>query len=561
MPKLKKRGAIQSKLGSAGPAGVSSGSSKKCSGFNSPETRWIHWCLLGLILLIHAALRIRLAAVPLERDEGEYAYQGQLILQGFAPFELAQSSQKLPGAYLIGALSQLIFGDPPVGLRLGLMVITTMSIVLIFLLARKFTTPMGAVFASASFAILNVSPGMLAMAAHATHFVVCPVLVGLLLVIRADQTRNLAWLAVAGVFFGLSVIARQPAVFFGVFGFGVWVASEIRSSNSVEWRRLALGASIFSACAALPLAFLVAWIWSKGAWSRFVFWTWEYAASYGSLTTLAQGKDLFSWSFPRVFAPNWPLWILAIVGVIGLVRSGTLGTRAFVGGLFLASALAVSAGLYFREHYFIQLIPLLALACGLAVGGSTGDRTDPKPLWLFRSLGVAAIIVTFALQSNWLLKLTPEEFSRSVYGLNPFPETLELSKYIRENTAPTDTVIVLGSEPQVYAYTRRHAASSYIYTYALMEPTRFAGSMQREMIQEVEGAHPKFMLLVNVAVSWLQNPQSERLILDWASKYSSNYEFVCRADILPSGTNYLWSENEANQTPTPQNFLLLLRRK
>jgi hypothetical protein len=556
---LKKKGAKRSKsiaddrMGKAQSRELIRGS-QKASG------QWIHWCFLALVLLLHAAVRIRLAPVPLERDEGEYAYQGQLILEGFAPFELAYSSQKLPGASLVGALSQLIFGDPPVGLRLGLMVITSISIVLMFLLARRFTTPTGAVFASAAFAILNVSPAMLAMAAHATHFVICPVLAGLLFVNRATLTGKIAWLAAAGIFFGLAVLARQPAIFFGIFGFGVWLAEAIRTSKPIPWRRLVIGGSVFLACAAAPLLLLAAWIYAKGAWSRFYFWAWEYAASYGSLTTLAEGKYYFLWMFPRVVRPNLPLWLLAGVGGIRLLKTGTLGAKAFWGGLLLASALAVAAGLYFREHYFIQLVPILALSCGLAVDG-TNDVGAWRRDWIFRSLGAAAVIATITLQGGWFFRLKPVEVSRSVYGLNPFPETLELSKYIRKNTEPADTIVVLGSEPQVYAYTHRHSATGYIYTYALMEPTQFAGGMQREMIQDIERARPKFILLVNVAYSWLVTPRSEKLLLEWASKYATGYEFACRADITPLGTTYIWSEETANRTPMVENFLLLLRRK
>lgn len=35
---------------------------------------------------------------PLERDEGEYAYAGQLMLQGIPPYQLAYN-MKLPGTY------------------------------------------------------------------------------------------------------------------------------------------------------------------------------------------------------------------------------------------------------------------------------------------------------------------------------------------------------------------------------------------------------------------------------------------------------------------------------
>jgi hypothetical protein len=56
------------------------------------------WICLGLILLFMLAMRIRLLPVPLERDEGEFAYAGQLILEGIPPYQLA-CNVKLPGIY------------------------------------------------------------------------------------------------------------------------------------------------------------------------------------------------------------------------------------------------------------------------------------------------------------------------------------------------------------------------------------------------------------------------------------------------------------------------------
>ncbi len=48
---------------------------------NWNNSKWIG-LLLALTLVFTAAIRIRLLAVPLERDEGEYAYAGQRILLG-----------------------------------------------------------------------------------------------------------------------------------------------------------------------------------------------------------------------------------------------------------------------------------------------------------------------------------------------------------------------------------------------------------------------------------------------------------------------------------------------
>jgi len=53
---------------------------------------------LGAILALVAIIRMRLATSPLERDEGEYAYIGQLMLQGIPPYKEA-ANMKFPGTY------------------------------------------------------------------------------------------------------------------------------------------------------------------------------------------------------------------------------------------------------------------------------------------------------------------------------------------------------------------------------------------------------------------------------------------------------------------------------
>ena len=44
------------------------------------------WIVLALVIAVVVFIRIHLLAMPLERDEGEYAYAGQLMLEGIPPY-------------------------------------------------------------------------------------------------------------------------------------------------------------------------------------------------------------------------------------------------------------------------------------------------------------------------------------------------------------------------------------------------------------------------------------------------------------------------------------------
>src|SRR5580700_5526991 len=109
---------------------------KKKTGTYDQVLRWA-WVVLavsvfGLVLTI----RIRLLGVPLERDEGEYAYTGQLMLQGIPPYKLAYN-MKFPGIYAAYALVMAVFGQTPAGIHLGLLIVNALAIVFLFLLTTK----------------------------------------------------------------------------------------------------------------------------------------------------------------------------------------------------------------------------------------------------------------------------------------------------------------------------------------------------------------------------------------------------------------------------------------
>src|SRR5260370_16149473 len=122
--------------------------------------------------------------MPLERDEGEYAYAGQLMLHGVPPYKEAYN-MKLPGTYAAYALMMAVFGQTPSGIHFGVMLVNIASVVLIFLLGRQLLDETTGVVAAAAFALLSLSPYVFGLAGHATHFVVLFALAGILALLRA----------------------------------------------------------------------------------------------------------------------------------------------------------------------------------------------------------------------------------------------------------------------------------------------------------------------------------------------------------------------------------------
>src|SRR5579863_542687 len=108
-------------------------SGKPASG-ESRRIRCIYISALLLAIVFSVGVRLCLRTMPLERDEGEFAYVGQLMLQGIPPYKIA-CNMKLPGTYAAYAAIMAVFGETPSGIRIGLILVNVTATILVFLLA------------------------------------------------------------------------------------------------------------------------------------------------------------------------------------------------------------------------------------------------------------------------------------------------------------------------------------------------------------------------------------------------------------------------------------------
>ena len=100
-----------------------------------PRPAWA-LCLLAVVVLVTAAIRLRLLDVPLDRDEGEYAYFAQLLLGGVPPYAQAYNF-KMPGIYGVYAAIFAAFGQSPAAIHLGLLVVNAATTVLVLCVASN----------------------------------------------------------------------------------------------------------------------------------------------------------------------------------------------------------------------------------------------------------------------------------------------------------------------------------------------------------------------------------------------------------------------------------------
>ncbi len=506
------------------------------------RARLMPWMMVAIVIALTAAVRIRLLGIPLERDEGEYAYAGQLMLQGIAPYKLLYS-MKFPGIDAAYAAIMAVFGQTIIGIHLGLMLVNVTTIVLVYLLGKRFFSLAAGIAASAVYALLSIGQGVVGTQAHATHFVALAALGGTLLLLRGIETRRWPTLLWSGLLYGLAVLMKQHGVLFVAFGVA-YLSWEYLTRRRKAWLSNLKDMAIFLCGVSLPLALTGFALWWAGVFGKFWFWTITYAREYAQEVSLSNGLLLFSRYFPNAVGSNLAIWMIALAG-LALIwwRKESRIVAIFATGFLIFSFLAVCPGLYFREHYFVLMLPAIALLAGAAVG--TSRKQWPQASWLTYGVFGAALVFSVVQQQEFLFHMSPIEISRDLYGANPFPEAVQIGDYIRTHSAKDSRIAVLGSEPEIPFYANRHSASGHIYMYGLMEPQPYALTMQNELISDIENSQPDYVVMVMCPASWLRQRSSVTKIYEWWDAYQSQYykQIVGVADIISEDhTEYRWGD-------------------
>ncbi len=526
---------------------MGSRSKKPTASFLERNWRAIEIGALSLIILLTAVERLRFLNVPLERDEGEYAYAGQLILRGLPPYLYAYN-MKFPGVYAAYAVVMAVFGETIAGIRIGLLIVNAATILLVFLVAKRLTEPLWSLAAAASFAFLSLGEPVLGTFAHATHFVMLFAVAGSLALLKGIDNGRVAWLVTSGALFGLATLMKQHGIFFIVFAATCVVWNEYRAGS----RSLRAGITKVAALslgAAIPLALTATLLWRAGVFGKFWFWTFKYAANYVTEMPLSTGAHIFWVKVREIAGPSIALWLLAGAGLVAIwSRAQPRESRPLLVGLLLASFLAMVPGLYFRPHYFVLILPAVALLISSALSWLnklfSNRRMTTASVVLPLSVFIIAIGSAAYQQEFFLFEMRPEQASRVIYNAAAFPESIPVAEYIKSHTDQSDRIAVLGSEPQIYFYSDRLSATGYIYMYGLMESHSYAEQMQQEMINEIETTKPKYVVQVFAPGSWVARPFSPQLVFQWMKGFvKDNFDLVGVAEIVSlDTTKYYWDK-------------------
>lgn len=521
--------------------------------------------LLCIIVIAVVLLRLPLLDVPLERDEGEYAYMGQLILQGIPPYQAAYN-MKFPGIYFLYAVVMAIFGQTLVGIHIGLLVVNIISILLLYLLGKNIHDQSVGIIAAASYAILSLSYHVEGLWANAEHFILPFALAGLLLLRKTHDNNKLGTLFLSGLAFGLATLTKQHGVFYALCGLS-WLVYQLLKNNTFQEQKLLKVVLVFIIGICLPLLIALMYLYYVGVFDKFFFWAFTYAPKYVSQHTKAQ--ELFRNNFLPLVKSTPLLWVLAGAGFLTACFSSRFKKERFFLVLFaLFAFLATTPGFFFRLHYFLLFLPAVSIFIGIGfsflVSMFSHLQNKNARLLIPAAFTIIVLLSPLASHADVLFKFSKEQVSRATYGGNPFPEALPLAQFVKEQTTSDDKIAIIGSEPEILFYAQRRSATGYIYLYPLLEKQPYAARMEQEMRTEVEAASPKLLLYTHIQHDWYQKPEAELALNQWFFLLvNSHYTLIARLEYTPGSEQFVFLTDKEllSKEPTRDYWISVFRRK
>ena len=414
-------------------------------------------------------VRLPFFGAPVTADEGGYAEAARLWGRGASLYHDIWVDR--PQGLILIFRGALELGSSPDVLRGVAAAAGALSVLGTMWLAYRLTTSRTVAFAG----------GLLMATAGASPFLEAFTLAGELLSSFAAilsllaftgylRSRSLAWLAVAGVAAGCAVMIKQSGID-AAFAIVVYVAW-------TERRRALRPLAVFLGAAAAPIVAGLLSAWSLHSWWFAVV---GYRGSGDSLVTgsLVHRLSLLADSLPSAAKGLGLLVILAGIGW----RGSPLLARLWLGGAILG----VLGGGNFHFHYYLQLVPPLAVLAGAGVERIVAGRHRLLALGL-AAIAVATVVVTVPLWFD-----SPRAQAKAIWPKDPhLQHDAAVVRYLDAHSRPGQKVLVLWAAANVYYLADRGPAIPYMWRRNIESIPGVLGRLERAL----EGRTPVLVAAV-----------------------------------------------------------------
>jgi hypothetical protein len=450
-------------------------------------------------------------------DEAIYLTVGNAIKNG-ARLYTDIIDHKTPIIYYLAMVpSQFYFRL----LNLGWMMVTTGFF---FLLAKKLFKHASAAFAaSLVFVLLTTLPWLEGNIPNGELFVLGFVTVGLWLMSQTKlwqnffeaktepmtkvSGRDMALLVGSGIFFGLGVLTKVPALldFGAALLIGWFVAAGLIMAHKGAWRQhlKALGqlvgqSSLLALGLLIPIALSVAYFVMRGSGQDYLDYGLLYNLRYSGSWQLSFQNPLLQFIFTL---PGKTLVLGGVIALLSFSKKYTPRFKFAAGWLALTLFAALLSNRPY-PHYLIQAVPPFALLL-------TELWLSLKHLATRKTIAITAAALLMApLLIGWTLNVRPysaSEYYGKFIKLATGQMTTEqydysFNPFIKDNYAVADVInglnghriFIWGTNPMLYALTQTKPTSRFTVSFHIRDFNDY-----QRTFDQIKAEKPKIIVVMN----------------------------------------------------------------
>ncbi|MDI6704187.1 MAG: glycosyltransferase family 39 protein [bacterium] len=442
--------------------------------------------IVSAILLITFLSRIPFLRIPLDCDEGLYAYFGLGILKGLRLYRDLWD-HKPPFIFLIYTFILKTIGKTPFRIRLFTGLYALLTTFSVFLLARYVYGDMVGYVSALIYGIFSSAPMHRGSGSNSETFMVFPMVLSNLLFLLYFDKGGILFLLGAGFLNGISVLIKPVALFnLGIMALFLLIKKE--GLMSYIWL---IGG--FGLIDLMPFIYF----WWKGTLSDYVSCVIKYNLRYINIIPKSRYLWRFLMFFKPIFKETCLLWIMPIIIIPFILKSYLIWVNIFLMLWLLSCFAGICVGGRFSPQYFIQIFPALSIFTGLglvAILNLHGIGDFPY----FLNLGSIALLSIYSFKSsfNFYFRYSPEEISlHQTDGIN-FPTGIftysdTVAQYIKGRTQPEERILVWDSAAQIYFLSNRLSITRFVCD------SHIAGNKtyEQEILRDVEKKNPRYIVI------------------------------------------------------------------
>lgn len=468
--------------------------------------------ITALLLAAAAASLAPILAYPFGRDQGAFACVADVILRGGTPYRDAWEI-KPPGIYYLFSASFALFGRSMLAPRLLDLVWSLAAAGLLFSVGKRLLSLLAGTLGAFFFLVFYALGFDYWTTTQCDGFASLPIAAAAAALVAAERRRSPGLAVLCGALIGIAITIKFTL---GAFLLLPCLAALFAREETSRARAARTGAYVGGCFGVLGI--VAALMWLSGAWYDMVYLLFTWNAKYAALRSrVPMTIRIPHETFRFLLAGQY--WILRAVGLLGLIGAGDLVFRPAAGRarwLIPTWALLMLAGLWvqakFHPYHWLPLLPPLGLLAGHGLAAARRwirDTGTPQRAGALAVAGAALLVAMlasgysthFQVPIRHALGRSPQaeslkEFGEYGQGDFSLAADLEVSRFLRENSAADEAIYVWGFEPLVYFLADRRPASRFITLQPLVSPWS-PPEWRQELIRDLDRERAAYILVLH----------------------------------------------------------------